>query len=198
MSRLPVDLERTGPRHDRQAIWQALRKLKLATATELRGELPGTIALDRIHAYLKGLVAAGYVVIRSHAPGPAGVQRPVYWLERDVGVEAPRVRPDGTPVTQGRKQEALWAVLRVLREPLSPVALAAHASTEDLPVSAAHALDYLRTLAQAGYVAYVDGKYRLLPTRNSGPRPPQIQRIDQVYDPNLDRVVWRRGEAGHG
>ena len=33
-------------------------------------------------------------------------------------------------------------------------------------------------------------RYRLI--RNTGPRPPMVQRIDAIYDPNLGAVVWTR------
>ena len=54
-------------------------------------------------------------------------------------------------------------------------------------------------LQRAGYlkVAVSKGPYRrarymLIPARNSGPQAPLIQRIKQVYDPNLGKVVWPR------
>lgn len=44
----------------------------------------------------------------------------------------------------------------------------------------------------------IRARYRFIAGRNSGPRPPQVQRLKQVYDPNLDRVVWRHEAAAQG
>jgi hypothetical protein len=78
-------------------------------------------------------------------------------------------------------------------------------SSEDRPVSQAEAKDYVHWLYKAGYLSMARkhsnktvARYRLRPTRITGPKPPMIQRGKQVYDPNLKRVVWPVEEASGG
>jgi hypothetical protein len=40
-------------------------------------------------------------------------------------------------------------------------------------------------------------RYRFLAARYSGPKPPMIQRIKAVYDPNRSEVVWSSLEVKH-
>jgi hypothetical protein len=62
------------------------------------------------------------------------------------------------------------------------------------------AQDYLNQLALAGYLIEIKKgqaqgthptRFRFNPARNTGPRPPMIQRTKAVYDPNLGQVVWQ-------
>ncbi|MEW6490806.1 MAG: hypothetical protein AB1578_23205, partial [Thermodesulfobacteriota bacterium] len=69
-----------------------------------------------------------------------------------------------------------------------------HASIEEHVVGEADAEHYCRYLAKAGYLARVGHRrYRHLPRRRTGPLPPQIQRVRQVFDPNTGEVVWKGG-----
>ncbi len=179
-NRKPVHLEYVGGKAPRQLIWEKIRLQKHFTLKELVGSLPGTIHRDSTRAYVKALLAAQYL----------GRLDDTYHLWNDNGVEAPRVRKDGTPVTQGRPQENIWRTLRTVNHPVNTRELAALASTQDHPVSVVAAKDYLRNLYQAGYMMLVGDKFRLSPAMNSGPRAPMIQRIKQVYDPNLGKVIW--------
>jgi len=185
--RKPAHLEYVGGKSPRQLIWEQIRALKSFTLAELIGNLPGTIAKDTTRAYLKALLAAGYVV----------PQLDRFDLARDNGVEAPRLRKDGSEVTQGREQENIWRTLRTVNHPVNYMELAALSSTESHAVAPAFARDYLVNLYKAGYVRRSESKpfkgsckYMLIPVKNTGPRPPMIQRIKQVYDPNLGKVVW--------
>ena len=59
-------------------------------------------------------------------------------------------------------------------------------------VSRAEALDYCRWLARAGYLRDLgEEKFRFVPARNTGIKAPQIVRVTQVYDPNIDQLVAR-------
>ena len=61
------------------------------------------------------------------------------------------------------------------------------------------AKEYCTMLTQAGYLKVLrkasppkkPAVYKLV--RNTGPQPPQIQRVKQVFDPNLDEVTYRAG-----
>lgn len=188
-NRKPAHLEYVGGKSPRQRIWEQLRHSRNGiTLPALVGALPGTIHRDTTRTYVKALLAGGYLALDDFG---------LYKLIKDNGVEAPRLRKDGTEVTQGREQENLWRTLRTIKHPVQYRELAALASTESHAVSPAFARDYLVNLYKAGYVTRNESKpfkgsckYSLIPAMNTGPRPPMIQRIKQVYDPNLGRVIW--------
>ncbi len=103
---------------------------------------------------------------------------------------------------------ALAAVLHDAARDLEPSDLFRLAPPEcDLerehPVAVQEAAFYCQYLARAGYlVVTAEGgpnratRFRLLPSRYSGPRAPQIQRIRQVWDANKQEVVWRPEDGG--
>lgn len=187
--RLPAHLEYAGGKSPRQRIWEKIRAYRAGqaepfTLKRLTSDLPGTIHKDTIRTYVNSLAAGGFL----QQDGA------YYHLIRDNGVEAPRVRKDGSPVTQGRAQENLWRTLRTLNYPISYERLAFLANTEEHPVSPVAARDYLGNLHKAGYLDRLNGgQYFLRKGMNTGPRPPMIQRLRQIYDPNLGRVVWSEG-----
>lgn len=192
--RKPVDLLVDHPRpQGRQAIWSAIRKLRSFRLAELEHETH--IGEATLRSYLQGLVAAGYL---SAALETAAQQRyaPLrYTLVRDVGVEAPRVTKAGKPVTQGLSRELLWRAMRILQE-FGADDLAESASIAACRVDPEDTRDYIKHLKAAGYLRVVvehtpqrPARYRLIPVRNTGPQAPQVQRVQQVFDPNLGRVM---------
>mgnify|MGYP001580370799 FL=1 len=93
----------------------------------------------------------------------------------------------------------MWRSLRILGE-LDADELAGQASIV-VPTTSWTARSYLKWLKRAGYVVEVQAskpgkkaRYRLAPGKYTGPRPPMIQRIGQVFDPNLGEVVFRQPE----
>lgn len=188
---------RQTERAGREGVWEAIRKLGRFTVRALENRTRESQTM--IRSYVQGLVHAGYV-----APEPdsdAGDRSTTYRLVRDVGVDAPRVREDGTEVTQGRPREQMWRTMKIINE-FSPRDLAIQASTEECPVAESDAKHYVRYLQRAGYLVMVDpgkpgvqARYRFLKSRNTGPKPPIIQRVRQVYDPNLQQVVWPGGDS---
>lgn len=71
--------------------------------------------------------------------------------------------------------------------------LAAFAGTDAFPVADSFARDYLGNLHRAGYLARDETqRYVLRPGKDTGSRPPMIQRCKQVYDANTGTVVWRQ------
>ncbi|MFZ5653198.1 MAG: hypothetical protein ACOY42_02175 [Pseudomonadota bacterium] len=203
MGRKPAHIGQYGTQ---DAIWRAVRELGTFTAAELicrlNRELP--VNDETVKSYLKRLSLGGYLGV-DHAPKHRGICRlATYRLVRDQGIETPRLRRDGTASEQGKAREQLWRAMKVLRE-FDWFELAIAARTPDTPVAYATAAEYAETLARAGYLAVVRpargrirARYRFIAGRNSGPRPPQVQRLKQVYDPNLDRVVWRHEAAAQG
>lgn len=192
----PVDQRR--PEETRDAIWQAVRETRGRngepnrpfTPAEIRGETRCT--KEMVREYLVGLVAGGFV---------AKTNDGTYVLVRDTGIEPPRVRRDGTLITMGTGRENMWRTIPILQE-FTPRELAIAASTEQHQVTEVDADCYTRFLYRAGYLAQLAAAkrarrgpgtpalYLYLPSKYSGPKPPQIQRVKQVYDPNLRRVVW--------
>ena len=198
----PVDKRR--PDETRYAIWMAVRQLGKAGCFSVHDVWELTrCSKEVIREYLTGLFKAGHIEARRDT-------RPcspfLYVLIRDNGLEAPRVRPDGTLITQGLAREQMWRTLKISNADFSPKDLAIIASTDTCTVYEIDAKNYLHFLKHAGYVvevsparpghrtgAGIQARYRLLPSRYTGPKPPQVQRVRQVYDPNLGKVVWKGG-----
>ncbi|PKN06640.1 MAG: hypothetical protein CVU73_15865 [Deltaproteobacteria bacterium HGW-Deltaproteobacteria-8] len=190
MGRKPVHLLPAGGLAPQDQIWTALRRLRGGTLREIAYEAKAVRATTR--DYLRRLELAGIVSreIRDRVVH--------YRLERDMGVETPRLREDGTPSTSGRGREAMWRTMRVLKE-FGVADLLTHARAAGLTVAEAEAETYCRWLYRAGYLVRSPRpstvpRWHLVPARHTGPKPPMIQRIRQVYDPNLGQVVWREKE----
>lgn len=190
--RKPVQLELIGGKPPRQRVWEQIRKNKLQFSGRDMAHRAG-VDSDTAQTYIHSLEAGGYVVRLTKAQGG----KADYQLIRDTGIEAPRLTKDGKPVTQGLGQEAMWRCLRMLG-PLDYRQLAMHATSSGVEVRDNTAKRYVAALKKAGYLQVVQpagrqkGKveiFQLIPRMNTGPRPPQIQRVGVVYDPNLNKVM---------
>ncbi len=206
MPRKPITTY-AGGKSPRQVIWEAIRTLAEVDAFTEDGillavprQLRPSIDMGTIRDYRRSLVAAGVLAVVS----AAGARRipATYRLLKDEGLEAPRVRKDGSRVVQGLAQEQMWRTLRLGSCDTNARELAAHASTRSVTVAESAAKDYLLALNAAGYLQRtsegkgtgaggIQARYRLKPTRNTGPRPPMVCRTKVVYDPNEDKVVWQ-------
>lgn len=179
MSRKPVD--RLNGIDNRQVIWTYIRKVKNITVKDMAFDTG--LDVSSVRDYLRGLTNAGYL---EEAKSPKGS---VFSLVKDVGVDAPRVRKDGTKVTQGQGSLNMWRTMRILRR-FSARDLAIAASTETCEVLESSAERYIRHLCRAGYLRQ-DGAYHLfLPQMFTGPKPPMVQRVRRVWDQNLNQVMW--------
>lgn len=189
MSQKPI--HKRNALETRDAIWAVLRQLRSATIGDIHAATRAS--RDTVREYLSCLSAAGYVT-KVVVPGRGCARTHHYNLINDPGIDAPRVRRDGTPCTLGAGHQNMWRVMKVLGE-FSAAELALHASTDIHEVRATTARDYCYHLCLAGYLVKQAGgeRYRLLTSKWSGPRPPQVQRINQIYDPNLQQVVWIGG-----
>lgn len=195
-----------GPDRVEQLIWNAIRARnalgKLFTRADI--EFDSKQAPSAVKCYFERLVAAGF--LKGARRLPKSQHSPHftwqdYLLFRDVGQQAPRLKRDGTPATGGSVRERIWQTVRILKGfsaldvQLAIEAGGAKASYESVK-------SYVLKLAQAGYfVSSTRGKsgpgrngtqYRLVPSMNSGPRPPVWSKTGSVYDPNLNRIVWQR------
>lgn len=206
MSRLPAVAELAGGKSARQRVWEAIRAY---SATSPRGPSVAFTAEDVsrwskvecpiVLEYLIGLEAAGFLQAAAESEGGArrGVKKGRF-LALDNGVEAPRVRRDGSPVTQGRGTQAMWDAMTVL-DTFTPAFLA-----EIAMVKPATAQRYCGFLHLAGFLELVQpgrgtgrggvaSVWRCAREQRHKPRAPMITRIKAVYDPNIHEIVWRAG-----
>ncbi len=193
MSRRPVDTQKRHPimGNGQQAIWDEIRQLGDFTITDI----DGVVDMHRksIINYVKRLQAGGVV---KQADDFATSFR--YILLKDTGRVAPRLQKDGSPVTMGGGTASMWRTMRMMPQ-FTVVDLVAH-SPEKTPVKITSAKDYCKMLSKAGYLRVMRkanpfqkrfALYKLI--RNHGPLPPQIQRVQQVFDPNIGKVVYTPG-----
>lgn len=175
----------SAPTPGRQDIWQAIRRHGDQVFT-LDVLLKATGADRKTTAdYLRCLVPGG--IVKALEDGS-------FKLIDDRGFHAPRLNRAGQPVTQGAGVENLWRSMRGLAE-FSPRDLAAHSTTTDVEVTEWTAKSYCQMLLKTGFLRVIQkaepskgrqAVYRLI--RNSGPLPPQIQRVKHVFDPNTQQV----------
>ncbi len=199
MPRKPITTY-AGGKGPRQRIWEAIRAQGDSEWTRIQIALAAEVEAATVSTYLQALVKAEIVAETCRAAVNKMAVEIAYRLIRDEGLEAPRLRRDGSRVTQGLAQEQMWRTLRLLTGDTNARELAAHASTEAVPVPESTAHAYLRALDGAGYLVVtrqgkgtgrggIPSRYRLKPARNTGPRPPMVCKLHVVYDPNEDRVV---------
>ncbi len=95
----------------------------------------------------------------------------------------------------------MWRTIRMVKQ-FTPRDLALQSSTEEVGVTEATARTYCTMLLKAKYLRVIQkavpGKRQAiyLFVRDTGPLPPQIQRVKQVYDPNINEVVYYPPTAG--
>ena len=193
--RTAIDLEMQGTKGTRQRIWEAIRvKHEGFTAYEVsrRARTDDTA----VRSYLQSLIKGGFIEVVAGGRFEEQTLR----LIKDVGAEAPAVTRQGKISTAGKGTEAMWRTLRILGE-MDADELAEHASISS-PTTSWTARAYLKWLKRAGYIIEVKAsrpgqkaRYILAPGKYTGPRPPMIQRIGQVFDPNLGKVVFRQSAA---
>lgn len=194
MSRRPVDRQNRfqSKSHGQQAVWAEVRRQRDFTVADIANRVD--MKRDSVREYIKRLQAGGYV--EQAEDFQTSWQ---YRLVKDTGQTAPRLRKDGSPVTQGAGVENLWRAMR-MNPQFTIVDLMALSNTETTRVKDRSVRDYVGALVRAGYLRVVrkanpaigqTALYRLV--RNTGPKPPQIQRVKQVFDPNLGEVVSAPG-----
>lgn len=199
MSRKPADKLR--PDQTRAAIWTAIRSLDRSYLPSFgMSEIARMVDLDAstIRDYLSGLAAAGYLEDVSGENQRRGIPR-AYRLIKDAGLEAPRVRKDGSPVTQGLGREQTWRALGIMAQKGTRFTvrdLTLYATTKDCPVVESDVKYYIHCLTYAGYVMVATASkpgtpavYRMPRNKWTGPRPVQIQRVRRTFDPNTGAAV---------
>lgn len=193
MSRRRADQMNRCPKksHGQQAVWAEIRQLQDFTIADIANVVD--MKANSIREYVKRLHAGGYVKLDSNLP--SGHR---YVLIKDTGRTAPRLQKDGSTVIQGGGTASMWRTMRMMAQ-FSPNDLVTHSPTKT-PVKINSAKDYTGMLFRAGYLRVLQkakpllsrpAVYKLI--RNTGPQPPQIQRVKQVFDPNLGKVVYTPG-----
>lgn len=194
MSRKPADKLR--PNQSRQAIWDIIRAQNGAEFTACTIEMVIHLQQSSIRDYLAGLIKAGFL---ESMPSGERFQAVKYRLIRDNGIEAPRVRKDGSLVTQGMSREQMWRSLWIFAQKGRPFTyrdLTLFASIDSSPVSESDAKSYCYYLHKSGYLVEVQaggpGKlivYRMPIKRWTGPKPVEVQRTKRCFDPNTGTVA---------
>lgn len=185
-------------RTPRERVWDAIRN----SAEQFSISAVASVAAmkyDSARDYITGLRKAGFIEeIRREKVPFKNVFIIYYKLIKDVGNSAPCVDRNGNIVERRPVNTAMWNTLRICG-PVNSKMLATLASTEDRQVSEETANSYLQALNQAGYLRVTKPAhhsvskaiYQLLPDKNTGSKPPQINRACRVYDPNLGQVVYQ-------
>jgi DNA-binding IclR family transcriptional regulator len=187
MARKPIDQESRMRGQDR--YWYLMRSFYANSGTFTIDDIWWRTNANRnsVAEYMRRLEKAGYIQRVGHEG-----KLVVFTIARDSRW-TPRVRRDGTEVCP-KRQDHMWRTMKMLKV-FSVQDLAVSASTDVVQVSEAHAKDYLKHLCNAGYVRKTGtGKYALVGSRVTGPLAPYIQRVKQVFDPNLNKVVWSSHE----
>jgi hypothetical protein len=197
--RKPVDAGK--PKATREDLWAVMRTLNVFTIRQLAAEID--LDARAINLYATSLLKAGYLKKENNVElqerGGAYHARYSYRVIKG-SVDAPRVRDDGTAVTQGQGRLNMWRSMRVLKN-FSITDIVACSSTEEHPVAWAEAEMYVRYLEKAGYIRKATkglplGRAIFALVRWTGIKAPMIQRIKRVWDPNLKQITWQSAEIG--
>ncbi|MDP2549467.1 hypothetical protein [Oceanobacter sp. 4_MG-2023] len=184
-----------------QVIWDTVRELREFTEADLiiqASKRAGQTVPDAsVHAYLNKLKLGEYVETVEVEKLNHGQVRNRFQLVRNTGREAPRLTSTGQSSKLGRARENLWRSMRTLGQ-FNYRELALTACTNDVSVGEAEAKRFCRYLERAGYLAIAKPPvhkkaltvYRFVQHRYTGPLPPIIQTIDQVFDANTQQIVW--------
>lgn len=203
--RKPIQAEMVGGKGSRQRAWEAIRKFGMEKPFSIAQlSVKTNINEDTLQTYIHALELAGFLQSKK-LTNTRVAAKVVFHLVRDNGAEAPRLTRHGKPLQQGMGTEAMWRSMRIIGE-FDYRELAAHTSAGGQAVKDNTASSYISSLTAAGYLVCTRQKqlgkpglarYRLAPGKNTGPRPPMIQRTKSVYDPNLNKVVWQKTEKSH-
>jgi hypothetical protein len=194
-------LERAGALDFRDRIWAAVRGF--GTGVNAFFSVAEIMVLsaqdaDTVTRTLAGLERAGYLAIDLAPPDGRAARRELrrFRLQRDVGVEAPRVYRDGKPITRSIGHDRMWRAMRTARWEFTWREIALHASTEDRPVAMHVAKDYIKNVARAGYLrvvvaakANVPARYAFVRARDTGPRSPIVAEDKSVRDGNTGEAM---------
>ncbi len=198
-----------GARSNRQRVWEAILWTAQGNSRLHPGPADGgpvyfslssiahesKVQLQTVSDYAKCLVAAGYLA--QHLVSVVPTNRPswIYTLEINTGIEAPRLRADGTEHTAGRKTEACWDAMITLD------AFTHKQIAEIAGVNGRTASNYVYALARVGILYVITQARRCgnpssrnegvfaVPIHRRNQRAPQVTRTRSVYDPSTNQLL---------
>ena len=179
---------------DRERIWVAIRELGKSGGTFTSLDVARLSGVDRskgkIKAYLAGLDRAGFIRAIMRQRGAYSV----YELVNDCGVDAPRINTRGRILPPSGRNR-MWKAMRILGT-FTTRELVYAASIPDAPVAEQEADYYCKYLCRGGYLRGGKGRWAFIPAMNTGPKAPQILRVQKLYDPNKDAVMYESAPQG--
>lgn len=177
---------------DRERIWAAIRA-QTEPWTLNAIVLASKVERSTLKDYLRGLKGAGIVAMAQ--PGARLGMEATYKLVRDRGVDAPRVRRDGSEVPPSGRFR-MWRAMKILRR-FSVAELADGAGLPDAPVAYGEADTYCHWLARGGYLRSAGtDRWVFVPGRDTGPKAPQVLRVKRLFDPNNGVIVYESAPEG--
>lgn len=193
------------PKPTKARLWAALRKHKARVLDINLLSDYANVDPEAARFHLDGWINAG-IVERTEGKKVGASRQYLYQLLRDMGVDAPLVKADGSPLELGIKNANMWRTMRMLKT-FDFRAVEAHASTSAQPVTLETVRTYVRALQQAGYLTLVkpaQGKGKnatrkpavYFLAKDTGPKAPMIQKLRTVFDQNLNKIMWQE-EAGN-
>lgn len=194
-----TDLRLVGGKEPRQHMWEAVRANRASFTARQITQLSGQ-SDSSVKDYIRALNKAALIELLDDAKEFSDNR---WRLVRDEGAEYPRVTVSGKRSNQGSGLENLWRGLRIMGE-MTAAQASELASVGDVKISQASAYNYFSSLARAGYLVASEydfiapQTFKLAPGVSTGPRHPIIQRSVsfQVFDPNLNKVVFSCVESG--
>lgn len=191
-NRKPAQLEMIGGKSARQRVWEEICKQNNEVFWLNDVAFKANVDVDTARTYVHSLVKGKYL----EKAAPEGRRKYRYYQVKHNGIEAPRLDRKGNPVKQGQSSECMWRCLRMLGGEIDVTALIAYASASGIDINIRYAKSYVTALKKAGYLHITQPggpnrleRFFLKPAMNTGPRPPQVQRVKTVYDPNLNKVM---------
>jgi hypothetical protein len=198
----------------RDRVWSAIRsfgthnhfsaaEIIVLTRRMVDGE-PEYLDSKTVFPYLNGLKNAKPPFIE-HGPAQRPFHRPIrecqlFYLVRDVGVQAPHVRENGQPATENIAQQQMWNAMRIYKGTFDwrDIVQTCPANPPEKTVK-----NYLLMLGRAGYLAEVKkgagGRpsiFKFVQARDTGPRPPMITAKKEVMDANTGQIVLQAQKKG--
>ncbi|CCO22204.1 hypothetical protein [Maridesulfovibrio hydrothermalis] len=187
MSRKPIDkqIAENAPR-GQEHYWKVMQQLDCEVGFTLDAVYRKTNASKvTVKEYIGRLLKAGYLEVASSEKD--GIITRYHYTIAKRSRYAPRINRSGVecPPT---KRDIMWRTMRMNKR-FTVDELVIWASLPEVTIKRNEALDYTKHLARAGYLKISGKTYSFI--KDTGPLPPKIQKIKQVFDPNLNKVVWR-------